>query len=159
MLSARVAIRPATSADLDAAWRVYRDAFGPLRAVYRPRGDVEAHERARAALGSRLVAILDGEVVGTVQFEVHARHVHVIGLAVDPRHQRRGIGSLLVEGVAALAPSLGHRVLALDTIRETGNVEVFERMGFRVTGERETPLFESDAFARLHEVLMERRLP
>jgi len=153
-----VRIRPAGPADRECAWQVYRAAFAPLRAVYRPPGDVEAHERKRAQLGHRLVAHCSRVLVATVQYEVHARHVHLIGLAVDPRHQRRGIGALLVDHVAKLAPALGHAVLALDTIRETGNVPIFERMGFHVTSERRTELFESDVFPQLHEVLMERRL-
>lgn len=48
--------------------------------------------------------------------------------------------------------------LMLRTIRETGNVVVFERLGFAVDSEGTTDLFESDMYAHLVEVVMRRRV-
>ena len=44
--------------------------------------------------------------------------------------------------------------MALHTVRETGNVAIFERLGFVVESEKPTALFESDTFAELSEVVM-----
>ena len=44
--------------------------------------------------------------------------------------------------------------LKLYTVKETGNVEVFRRLGFTVAAEREDDLFESDRFEKLTEVEM-----
>lgn len=148
--SERPVIRTATPVDGEAAGAVFDAAFEPLRRVYRPRGDTRAHEARRARLGTRLVATLDNSVVGTVQYEIHSGHVHVIGLAVHPACQRQGVARGLIEHVAGLAPGLGRSVLAVDTIREAGNVPVFERLGFRMTSEAPTDFFESELFSQLH---------
>jgi len=149
-------IRTAQPVDGENVHAVFDAAFAPLRRVYRPRGDTQAHESRRARLGTRLVAVLDTSVVGTVQYEVHSKHVHVIGLAVHPTFQGQGVARSLIEHIADLAPGLGRSVLALDTIREAGNVPVLERLGFRVRSEAPTDFFESDLFSQLHEVKMER---
>jgi hypothetical protein len=44
--------------------------------------------------------------------------------------------------------------LLLHTIKETGNVEIFARMGFVVVSEQEDALMESDVFEKLTEVEM-----
>lgn len=156
MKELRIIIREATAGDAEAVTTVARAAFEPLRGIYRPTAEVAARQPERAREGTRLVAEVQGRVAATVQFARHAEHVHVIGLAVHPDYQRRGIARRLLDGIAARAPSLGHRVIVLDTIKETGNVSIFEKLGFRAVGESVTALFESDAFAVLHEVRMER---
>ena len=151
-----VVVREARGAEVGQAIAVADRAFASVRQVYRPRRDVAAHEAQRASLGTRLVALCGAGIVGTLQFEVHAEHVHVIGLAVAPEHQGRGVARRLLAALEARAPALGRSVLALDTIRETGNVARFEALGFRTISEAPTDLFESDTFERLHEVKMER---
>ncbi|MGE4003307.1 MAG: GNAT family N-acetyltransferase [Planctomycetaceae bacterium] len=117
-----------------------------------------ARQADRGREGVRLVAEWEGQVVATVQFDRHERHVHVIGLAVHPQFQRRGIARDLLDSIAVRARSLGHQVVVLDTIKETGNVDRFEKLGFCVYDERVTADFESDQFPQLHEVRMERNV-
>jgi GNAT superfamily N-acetyltransferase len=155
-VASKVVVRTALPCDEKSARSVFEAAFGTVRRIYRPKGDVLAHEARRAQLGTRLVAVLDGTVVGTVQIAVHSEHVHLIGLAVLPDVQGQGVAGRLISHVAAMALGLGRAVLALDTIRETGNVATFEAMGWRVVSETLTDKFESDTLAELHEVKMER---
>jgi len=154
----RIVVRPALPSDDPQVRSVFDAAFSTVRGIYRPMGDVLAHEALRAQLGTRLVAVLDGDVVGTVQIDVHSKHVHLIGLAVHPDLQGRGIGRRLISYLVDMAPRLGRSVLALDTIRETGNVPKFEAMGWHVVSETRSVEFESDTLAALHEVKMERAL-
>jgi predicted N-acetyltransferase YhbS len=134
-------------------------AFATVRSVYRPTREAVARQAERANEGTRLVAEIGGRVVGTVQFDLHDEHIHLMGLAVRPEFRRRGVARRLIEWVTAHAPSLSRDVVALDTIRETGNVPVFERLGFRVVGETVARWCESDRFAELHDVKMERKVP
>ena len=48
--------------------------------------------------------------------------------------------------------------MALHTVRETGNVAIFERLGFVVESEEPAALFESDKFPELSEVVMVKEL-
>ena len=149
-------IRKSTSDDDDVVSSVFEAAFASLRSIYRPGPSIANRQVARASEGTRLVAELDGEVVATVQFDSHQNHVHVIGLAVHPDYQRIGVARYLLDWIVAHAPTLGHDVVVLDTIKETGNVALFEKMGFSVFDEQVTECFESDTFPQLHEVKMQR---
>jgi predicted N-acetyltransferase YhbS len=153
----QITIREATSGDAGEVAAVVEGAFGPLRSIYRPTGEVAARQAERAKEGTRLVAVIDGQVVATVQFDSHQEHVHLIGLAVHPGFQRMGVARRLIDWVAAYAPTLGHDLVVLDTIKETGNVPLFEKLGFRVFDESVTTLFVSDTCPELHEVKMKRR--
>lgn len=154
----QITIRTTTAADVDDAAEVFHAAFAPLRSIYRPAGEVAARQAERAREGIRLVAEVDRQVVGTVQFDSHEEHVHVIGLAVHPAFQRLGIARRLIDWIVARAPAFGHNVVVLDTIKETGNVPLFEKLGFRVFAESITSCFESDTYPELHEVKMERHV-
>lgn len=151
-----ITIRKATAEDADDVTAVFAAAFEPLRSIYRPTPEIAARQTERAKEGTRLVAEVEGRIVATVQFDSHKEHVHVIGLAVHPDFQRMGIGRRLIDWIVAQAPSLGHNLVVLDTIKETGNVAVFEKFGFRVFHEGVTSSFESDTYPVLHEVKMER---
>ena len=80
----------------------------------------------------------------------------MIGLAVHPDFQRQGVARKLIEWVIAHAPSLDHTRVVLDTIRETGNVPLFQRLGFRVVSERLANWCVSSNHQELHDVKMER---
>ena len=148
--------REASATDTADVDNVFNEAFKPLRSIYRPTGDAIAHQAERAKEGTRLVAEVKGRIVGTVQFVVHKRHVHVIGLAVRPDFQRMGVARRMIEWIVDQTPSLGHNVVALDTIKETGNVPLFERIGFRVVHEQVATWCVSDDYAEVHDVKMER---
>jgi len=151
-----ITIRRAAESDAASVATIKEEAFAPLAPIYRPVGEAAARQVERAREGTRLVAEVDGRIVGTVQYAVHQDHVHVIGLAVHPEAQRIGIARALLVWIASLAPSLGRNTVRLDTIRETGNVEVFERMGFRAVKESVPTWCTSDDYPKLHEVTMER---
>jgi len=54
---------------------------------------------------------------------------------VHPDHQRHGIARALLDHVAMLAAEAGKRALSLNTVKQTGNVSIFSRLGFVVVRE------------------------
>ncbi|WP_433300106.1 GNAT family N-acetyltransferase [Actinoplanes sp. CA-030573] len=59
-------------------------------------------------------------------------NVHIEQVSVDPAHGRRGLGSALVEQVAAWARAHGSAALTLTTYAEVAwNAPYYERLGFR----------------------------
>src|SRR5438309_9654292 len=123
-------IRTATHIDEDAARRVEEEAFATLRSVYRPNAAAHTNLFAIAPALERLVAEDDGQIVGTVRFGVFGDRLRVIGLAVVPTFRRRGVARALIEELARVARLKGCRALVLYTVTKTGNVSVFERLGF-----------------------------
>lgn len=150
-------VRPADPADLGASAEISQRAFARLREVYRPTAEHAARERESPADLDHVVAECDGRVVGTVRIRHDTDYWFVIGLAVDPAFQRQGIARAMLDWLYASACQSGHG-LALATIRETGNVAVFERLGFEVVKEEPATWCESDRFETLHDVYLVREV-
>ena len=121
-------IRPETTADYDAIRKVNDEAFGDtLEAKL-----VDAiRESDRFVPDLSLVAVSEGQTHGHVissyvDVEPGARRVLQVGpLAVLPPHQRRGIGSALMEETIRIADARGEPLLLLE-----GNPKYYERFGF-----------------------------
>ena len=121
-------IRPETAADHDAIRKVNDEAFGdPIDAKL-----VDAiRESDRFLPELSLVAVSEGQTHGHVissyvDVEPGARRVLQVGpLAVLPSHQRRGIGTALMEETIRIADARGEPLLLIE-----GNPQYYERFGF-----------------------------
>ncbi|GAA5510825.1 GNAT family N-acetyltransferase [Novipirellula caenicola] len=151
-------IREANAEDADEVATVFQAAFAPLRAIYRPNSKTVARQSLHHREGTRLVAELDQQVVATVQFDSHEDFLSLLGLAVHPHFQRKGIARGLLDWINSHALATGRTAITLQTIRQTASVPLFEKLGFRVIGERVTDGFESDIHTELHEVKMLRSI-
>jgi len=150
-----ITVRIATPEDTPAAERVSALATETLRETYRLTPHPPGNESPRPAL-TRLVAEVEGRIVGTVQYGIRGSRLHIIGLMVHPDHWRKGVARAMIESLAGTARDLGMTHLSLYTIRETGNVPIFERMGFAAIRESPASWAESDRFDALTDVYMER---
>jgi hypothetical protein len=68
------------------------------------------------------------------------------------------VARCLVDALADIATGASADRLSLYTIRETGNVEVFERLGFAIIAERAAVDVVGETHERLTDVYMERTL-
>jgi ribosomal protein S18 acetylase RimI-like enzyme len=143
--------QPGDEAAID---RVTISGLATLRRTYRPAP--AAIERKAARSLRRLVAIDADAIVGTVEYAIDDHRLHAIGLHVLETHRRRGVARCLIDALATIATRAGARKLSLYTIRETGNVEVFERLGFTVIAETPAGDLVGESHERLTEVYMER---
>lgn len=147
-------IRQATTSDSAQIAEVFHAAFAPLRTLYVP--SREAADRQVQLCGAmRIVAGISGRIVGTVEVDRRRQNLHLVGFAVDPDFQGLGIGRAVVNWIEAHFTA---HAIELATIRETGNVPVFERMGFDVVTEKVADWCVSTRFECLHEVTMAKTL-
>ncbi|MCQ9387359.1 GNAT family N-acetyltransferase [Brevibacterium sp. 50QC2O2] len=99
--------------------------------------------------GHVVVARRDGEVVGMMVMELHPDHLHVANLAVDPKIQGSGVGSLLLTYAEHCARSQGRPEMRLYTnAKMTENLEYYSRRGFRETGRHSEDGFDRVYFTR-----------
>jgi ribosomal protein S18 acetylase RimI-like enzyme len=147
-------VRAAGPDDAAEVERAVASAVARLREIYRPSPDAIAH--AKTLPLERLVAADGDRIAGTVQFRVDGHVLRVVGLAVVPACQRRGVARALVEQLVAVALERGCSVLGLFTIEQTGNVAVFGRLGFRVMWRRPDVWSISVTGEPLTEVYLER---
>ncbi len=125
-----VVIRPERAGDEPAVRRVLDDAFaGPEE------GQLVGRLRANGDVVLSLVALDDGRIVGYVAWprlwiqtpRDQYKAIAMAPLAVDPSHQRRGIGSALTrEGLARL------RALGESIVFVLGDPVYYRRFGFTV---------------------------
>ena len=134
-------------------------AFAGVRSVYHPTAAAMSRARFRRPGDRGLVGVSDDRIVATVTYRVEGDVVLAWRLAVHPAHQRRGLARALLEGLAARGRRADCRTIRLHTIRETGNVAIFERMDFRAVDEVVATWCASPRGETLHDVTLERPLP
>jgi hypothetical protein len=111
-----------TAADIEDAQALSREFQWPFR--------VEDW-RFSFAHGGGVVAIRDGQLVGTALRWLWGKHHATVGhVMVSPRMQRQRLGQHLMH---ALMADLGDRTVLLNATAEGRGV--YERMGFAITGE------------------------
>ena len=123
-------VREAGPLDEKAAQPWGRQAFADLRQIYVPKPDVQMRASGEQQSFSRLVAERDGQIVGTVCWRVEGDRLHLRALAVACDHRRRGIARALVTRCVDLARQSALRAVSAYTVAETGNVPIFQRLGF-----------------------------
>jgi GNAT superfamily N-acetyltransferase len=153
-----ISVEDAKPSDDREAARVFQRAFATVRSAYRPRAGARTGRDPRKGAPHRLVARLDGRIVGTLAYYLDPDAIHLMGFGVLLRARRKGIGRAMLEEVARIARARGKSRITLYTIREGGAQGFFEACGFEATGENPARWCESDIHPVLHEVRMERAL-
>ena len=153
-----IEIRACLENEVAAAERVAAEAFVGLRKVYRPTPDAVRNKQKLESDLKRLVALDGPDVVGTVQYRLQDNRLHLLGLAVSPRRRRSGIARALIERLCGIASDQQCQRLSLYTIEKTGNVAVFERLGFKVVERAPAENLISMSGEPLTEAYMERAI-
>ena len=143
-------IRPLTESDsiaelTDLLHRAYAE-LGERGLRFTAVDQTETTTRARIERGRCFVAVLNGEIIGTITFYSPSPNAvsawyRLPGVAtfgqfgVDPAHRGKRIGMQLLAHVEALARAEGAVELALDTAENAiALVDMYASMGFRVVG-------------------------
>jgi len=83
-----------------------------------------------------VIYVKNGHSVGFAMLYVLSGEI--VAIAVPPRHQRRGIGSALLNHIECLASQLGLRRISLHTAKENNVAHLFfQKAGFEVIGTQE----------------------
>ncbi len=147
-----ITVRDAQPHDIEAALRVDAAAVATLRQTYRPNQKALANRKRLSPHLKRIVCLLDGRIVGTTQYYQDGNSLRLLGLGVLPEARRQGVARAMIAALADSARGLGLCSLATHTVRETGNVAIFQKLGFHVVSETPDEYYESDKYATLTDV-------
>jgi ribosomal protein S18 acetylase RimI-like enzyme len=133
----QLSLRQASVADAEFAYQVLNrtmreyveGTFGLWSEV-----EVRAKTFADAAAGRSQVIEFHGQAIGIMTVTRTETHLQLEQLFILPEHQRRGIGTELLEGVLSQARELALAV-RLRVLRVNPAKGLYERHGFRVTSE------------------------
>ena len=135
-------IRPATNADRDAIWRIFRAVVASGDTYAFPE-DMPREEALAAWMGPGIrtfVAEDDSGIVGTytVNPNQQGRGDHVANCAymVAPKAQGRGVGHAMAERSLEDARALGYRAVQFDFVVSTNEpaIRLYRDLGFEVVG-------------------------
>jgi ribosomal protein S18 acetylase RimI-like enzyme len=132
-------VRASHAGDAEQIERILATATGELRTIYMP---TQPPTTSSAASTSRVAAIDDhGNVMGIADFLPLSSALYIQNLAVAPAYRRRGAARALLDHIAVIAVGMQLPILQLATVRETGNVAVFECLDFHVIATRVSDRF------------------
>ena len=117
-------------------------ARGALRALFALAEDSETQLDSYLDDGEVLVAVTGDRIVGHLQLvEAGGGRSEIKNMAVDPAHQRRGVGRLLIDAAVGHERARGRSTLLVATAAaDVGNLRFYQRAGFRLR------VVERDAF-------------
>jgi GNAT superfamily N-acetyltransferase len=125
-----ITVRTANPEDEPDIAEVNRLVTADLRKVYRPTPRANA---LRSSIDSELVRL-------------------------HPDFRRRWVATALIQTLEQIARETSSKIIRLHTVRESGNVTIFERLGFAIESQDPTSLCESDLHSTLHEVAMSKEV-
>jgi predicted N-acetyltransferase YhbS len=136
---AAITIRPATPADVDALLAVINPAYKRADGHIFPDGARVDRESLCEAIGAGhvVVAVIDGAVAGSIEFDFSVEPAHFGPLATAVDYQRRGVARALIAHAEDAARAAGRTVMRLEAIREVGWTPFYEALGYVAV--RETP--------------------
>ncbi len=121
---------PAVCRVMHVAFAEYETSLGlSSSALLEKPGDVAA----KIARGSGVLALLDGEPVGSGRFLERGDHVYLGRLAVLPERRRRGIATRMMEALEEEARRRGFPESRLEVrMGLPENLALYERRGYRL---------------------------
>jgi len=153
-----ITTRPAQSNEASEVRNIIDAAFATVRDVYRPKPDaVPTSENANLDTKT-IVALVKEEIVGALTIYQDTTALHVSQLAVVEAFRKHGVARTLLQAANEAAIECGANELRLNTIQETGNVAIFQRLGFTVDSTTEATWCISDRFPQLQDVSMSRQV-
>jgi len=135
-------IRLARIRDAEAISGILREAFAEFKSLYTPAGfsattPSKEQIEARFGEGPIWVAELAGKIIGTVAAVPRGTELYIRSMAVLPTARGQGVGTVLLNATETFAAVHQYRHLVLNTtpfLLEA--VRLYERHGFRLTGEQ-----------------------
>ena len=151
-----IKIREYTQDDTEQLKVVSQETHASMRKVYAP--NQNAKKIGTDVPYVRLVVLCDEKIVGMVTYEDDGDSLYFGSLGFLEAYRKKGISKNVISYLEDVARDLGFIKLSCATIEETGNVEIFKRLGFTVASRELTDKFIGMNEKTVHEVRLEKNL-
>lgn len=148
-------IRLANQFDQMEANEVWNEISEELHQVYRPTMEFLNQEWTPPSEITRIVAIVEGQIVGTASFYYEEDRLHVMRFGVHRDFRRKEIGQMMMNFLYDTASLKRVRKLAVYSIKEAGALPFYLQYGFKIISEEPAKWAESDTHDTLTDVYME----
>ena len=153
-----IVIRAAAPAEAEVLLAVMRRAFAEYRGVLRPESSVFVETAAviaqQLAGGGGFLATLQDRPVGCIIAETQDGHGYLGRLAVDPGLRRRGLARrLMLAGEGHVRDRGLPSVEVQVRIALTGNIALFQSLGYRETARKSHPGFTEPTYLVMEKSL------
>lgn len=132
--------RQVSEADFEFLFGVHQAAMqGYVEAAFGPWVEPWQRDYFRAHFDPPMLRVIqvDGQDVGMLSIQERTEELFLVDLEILPAHQRRGIGTAVVQALQAEADRRGIPV-ALQVLKvNQGAQKLYRRLGFGVTGEND----------------------
>jgi ribosomal protein S18 acetylase RimI-like enzyme len=131
-----ITLRPATAGDLPCVRRLYLDTMREVteRVLAWDQTKQAASFDARFVPAEVWIVLLDGTDIGWMQVAERDGEFVLKQFFIDPRFQRRGIGTRLLRDLIERAERAG-KAITLGVVKGNPARSLYERHGFHITGE------------------------
>jgi len=154
-----IRIRAMNSADWRDLYEIWSDprvCWGTLQMPFQSEDDVRKKVENPPEGMYRLVAEVDGRVVGATVLHLaqapRRRHTASCGISVHPDHWNRGVGSALIAAVVDLADKwLNLKRVELDVYADNAAaIHLYEKFGFVIEGTKRAYAFREGEYVDTH---------
>ncbi|MDF4972384.1 GNAT family N-acetyltransferase [Vibrio parahaemolyticus] len=129
-------------------------AFDELRTVYKPTELARKQKSQSSETWESFGYFLGKNLAGCLEAKITNEVMNVRSLAVAKDYRRQGIARKLIDGV--LSEFTAVKTISVWCVEQTGNVTVFEQLGFKVTQRLCSELFELPDGSKAVEVNLTR---
>ncbi|EHZ2575559.1 GNAT family N-acetyltransferase [Vibrio parahaemolyticus] len=134
-----------------------KTSFSELRKIYRPISESQSKQASSRAEWTCLGYYLEHQLVGLIKARLSGNTLNLSTLAVMPEYRKRGVArNLILEAERVFSNA---DLLSVWCVEQTGNVAIFEALGFKVAERVESDIFELADSSNLKaiEVRLERQ--
>ena len=130
-------MRPATADDRELFWQLLSQTMRPYVQATWGWDESDQRERFGASLDPCACQVIElgGVAAGGLRVDYATTPIRLLNIQILPEFQRQGLGSLIITAVLQQAAD---RPVWLQVLKVNPARALYERLGFRVTGETET---------------------
>ncbi len=132
-------------------------SFSELRKIYRPTSEAQRNQASSTNEWTCLGYYLNHQLVGLIKVKLSGKTLNLSTLAVMPEYRKKGVARSLILEAERMFSNAG--LLSVWCVEQTGNVEIFEALGFKVAERIESDIFElaDSSNVKAIEVRLERQ--